>query len=135
MEYQCKGTSCAAVVWLALAIVSTTTLAATEAFISGPQPMTVVAPVGAMVTFTCVVNTSELPGTFQSYSWIVDGVTLSGSIDQETTNGSLGISILNYKLLVIQDYITVQCQVVVQVSITVFMVVRSNNATITAYGI
>ena len=105
--------------------------------INGPQPMTAVAPVGAMATFTCVVNTTELPGTFNSYSWIVDGMALSGNIDQETTNGSLVISTL--QLPVIQDYITgtgvpVQCQVVAQVSDTNFPNLLSNKATLTAYG-
>ena len=103
--------------------------------INGPQPMTAVNPVGAMVTFTCVVNTTEIPGIFQSYSWIVAGETLSGNIDQETTNGSLEISTL--QRTVIQDYITgvvVQCQIVVIVSETVLTVLRSNNATLTAYG-
>ena len=102
--------------------------------INGPEPTTVVAPVGAMVTFKC---TTELPAdtTLFGFSWIVDGVTLSSSIDQETSNGSLEISTL--QRTVIQDYITgvpVQCEVVARVSGTL-MDIRSNNATLTAYGI
>ena len=118
-------------------------MAATAALINGPQPMTVVSPVGAMVTFTCVVNTAEIPaGTklFGFGSWIVNGALLSGSIGQQTViNGSLVIG--TRKLLVIQDYITdgvpsgvpVLCQIVVLVS-GILIALRSNNATLTAYG-
>ena len=101
--------------------------------INGPEPMTVVAPVGAMVTFTC---TSELPAdtTLFGFSWIVNGETLSSSSDQETSNGSLEISTL--QRTVIQDYVTgvlVQCETAVRVSGTL-MDIKSNNATLTAYG-
>ena len=50
----------------------------TTSLINGPEPMSAVAPVGAMVTFTCVyvVNTIEL-----AIVWKVDGAFLSGNID------------------------------------------------------
>ena len=105
-------------------------IATSHSLINGPQPMSVVAPLGAVVTFTCVVNTTELSGTFIGFSWSISGVPLS---DQETTNGSLAISALQQT--VIQDYITgalVQCRVIAEGS--VFMTFRSNNATLTAYG-
>ena len=94
MEYQARCTAVVLCLVLA-AVVSTMTMAATKTLINGP---TAVAPLSAIVTFTCVVNTTELPvGTFQSMSWIVDGMVLSGNIDQETTNGSLVISYQCYK--------------------------------------
>ena len=112
--------------------------ATAETLIKGPQPMAVVAPLGSTVTLTCVVNTTELPaGTWLLGfgGWIVDGVTLSSSIDQETTNGSLKFSTLQQT--VIQNYITgvlVQCQIAVIVS-GIPMFLRSNNTTtLTAYG-
>ena len=40
-----------------------------------------VAPVGAVVTFTCVVNTTELPTKttlFGGFAWIVNGMMSSG---------------------------------------------------------
>ena len=103
--------------------------------INGAQPMTVVAPIGATVTFTCVVNRTELPAgtTLFGIGWIVNGETLLPSSDEESTNGSLEIS--NLRHTVIQDYITgvlVQCQVALQGSGIPFL--RSNNATLTAYG-
>ena len=107
--------------------------------INGPQPMTAVAPVGAMVTFTCAVNTTELPANttlFGGFGWTVNGVALSTSIDQETNSGSLEISTLQQT--VVQDYITsvlVQCQVAVQLSGPgTLMPLMSSSATLTAYG-
>ena len=105
--------------------------------INGPQPMTVVAPVDAMVTFTCVVNRTELPADttlFGFGGWIVNGEVLPPSSGQVTTSGSLEISTLQRTM--IQDYITgvpVQCEIAVRVLGTL-MDIRSNNATLTAYG-
>ena len=107
--------------------------------INGPQPMSVVAPLGSIVTFTCAVNTTELStGTsLFGFSWIEDGEVLSpSSADQESINGSLEISTL--QRTVIQEYITgvlFQCQIVVLESNSMSTVLRSNtNATLTAYG-
>ena len=130
MDYHCKPLVC-------LLLVSIMTTAATGTLISGPQPVTAVAPVGAMVTFTCVVNTTELPagtklvgiGTDGVISWIVNGMVCSQSV---TENGTLLIG--THQLPVIQDYLTsvlVQCRIIVEGSFSVF---RSNNATLTAYG-
>ena len=103
--------------------------------IKGPEPMSVAAPIGGpMVTFTCAVNTTDLPAntTFLGFgAWIVSGVVLPSS---STTNGSLEISTL--QLPVLPDYITgvpIQCQIAVRVS-GVLMIIRSNSATLTAYG-
>ena len=112
--------------------------------INGPQPITVVAPVGAMVTFTCVLNTTELPAgttlvsidTDGLINWIVNGTVLGGSNQSVIGNGALQIG--TRQLPVIQDYLTtgvlVQCEVIVRVSSTEFIPFRSNNATLTAYG-
>ena len=65
----------------------------TTSLINGPEPMSAVAPVGAMVTFTCAVNTTELP--LLAIVWKVDGAFLSGNIDQlEMTNGCLEFGVL-----------------------------------------
>ena len=114
--------------------------------INGPEPwpMTVVAPLGAMVTFTCVVNTTELPAgttlvginTDGLINWIVNGKVLEGSNQSVIGNGALRIG--TRQLPVIQDYLTtgvpVQCEIVVRVSSTEFIPFSSNNATLTAYG-
>ena len=102
--------------------------------INGPQPMTAVAPVGAMVTFTCTTEVEPADTTLFGFGWLVDDVTLSSSSDVETSNGSLEISTL--QRTVIQDYTTgvvVQCEIAVRVSGTL-MDIKSNNATLTAYG-
>ena len=125
---------------LVVAFCCTTMTWTLGALINDPQPMTVDAPVGAMVTFTCVVNTTELPagtklvsiGTDGVISWIVNGMVLEGSSQSVTENGTLLIG--THQLPVIQDYITsvtVQCRIIVEGSFSVF---RSKNATLTAYG-
>ena len=104
--------------------------------ITGPEPMTVVAPVGTTRSFTCVVNTNKLPAdtTFHAISWIVNSDFLPADIDQEANNGSVITSTL--QRTVIQDYITgvpVQCRVIVLES-GMPVPIKSNNATLTAYG-
>ena len=106
--------------------------------ISGPEPMTVVAPVGAIVTFTCVVNTTVLPaGTMlfgNTIGWIVNGTVLEVG-NQLMVNGTLRIG--TRRLPVIQDYVTgvpVQCEVVVRELNTPIFLRSNNNATLTAYG-
>ena len=103
--------------------------------------MTVVAPVDSIVTFTCVVNTTELPAgmklvginTDGLIGWILNGTIFDADSDQSVTvNGSLQIG--TRQLPVLQDYIasvTLQCRIIVEGS---FNVVKSNNATLTAYG-
>ena len=134
MEYHCKpGICCAAVLCLVLVVVvSMTMTSATVTWINGPEPMTVVAPLGTTVTFTCVVNTTELPvGTsLFGFGWIVNHAKLSGSSDQESTDGSLEISTLQLPVI---TSVLVQCQVAVLVSGTL-MPLLSNNATLKAYG-
>ena len=82
------------------------------------------------------MNTTELPSSFQTFSWILNGAPFNGNKDQlETTNGSLQIG--TRLLPVVQDYITsisavdlpVRCDVVVSDT-----VLKSNNATLIAYG-
>ena len=137
MDYHCRPLVC-------LLLVSIMTTAATGSLINGPQPMTVVAPVGAIVTFTCVVNTTELPagttlvgiGTNGLISWIVNGAVLGGSSQNVMENGALQIGTRQLPVPVIQDCLTglpVQCRVVLLSGLS-SMVVRSNNATLTAYG-
>ena len=79
--------------------------------IQGPEPMSVVAPLGGPnVAFTCVVNTTDLSAntTFFVFGvWIVSGVELSSSSSDETNNGSLEINTL--QLPVLPDYITAWC--------------------------
>ena len=78
-----------------------------ESPINGPEPMAAVAPVGAMVTFTCVVNTTELkPDVFHSISWRENGKTLSGNFDQENSNQLLDLVTSTLQLPVLQDYTT-----------------------------
>ena len=110
-----------------------------ESPINGPEPMAAVAPVGAMVTFTCVVNTTELkPDVFHSISWRENGKTLSGNFDQENSNQLLDLVTSTLQLPVLQDYTTgvlVQCQVFVNVLVSdTVIVLKSNNATLAAYG-
>ena len=103
--------------------------------IKGPEPMDAIEPVGTTVTFTCVVNTTELPADtiwFGFGNWIVNGEMLP--LSSQITNEPLRTSTL--QRTVIQDYITgvpVQCEVAVRVS-GILMDVRSNNTTLTAYG-
>ena len=115
-------------------IVMTVTL---DSLIKGPEPMSVVAPIGGpKVAFSCTVNRNDVPANavfFWFLSWIVNGVELRFSIDQ-TNNRSLAIGIL--QLSVLPDYISgvpVQCQIYLLVS-GVPTFIRSNNATLTAYG-
>ena len=121
---------------------ATMTLAA-GALINGPDPMTAVQPVGAIVTFTCVVNTSELLAgttlvginTDGLISWIMDGSVLQASNQSVTENGVLQTG--TRKLLVLPDYTTsvpIQCEVISRMPNNMFMASRTNNATLTAYG-
>ena len=114
------------------------------ALITGPEPMNVVAPLGSIVTFTCVVNTTETPAgttliginTDGLVTWLVNGTVLAPNTDQNViVNGSLQIG--TRQLTVTQDYLTgvpVQCQVIVLLSNGDTMRFRTNNATLTAYG-
>ena len=115
------------------------------ALITGPEPMNVVAPLDSMVTFTCVVNTSETPaGTTQLVgsntdglvTWQVNGTFLEANTDQNViVNGTLQIG--TRQLTVTQDYLTgvpVQCLVDVRLSNGNLMTFRSNNGFLTAYG-
>ena len=106
-------------------------------FIKGPEPMSVVAPIGGPnVAFTCAVNRTDLAAntTFVAFSlWIVSGEELPIASDL-SINGSLVISTL--QLPVLPDYITgvpVQCPIVLRMS-GVLMDIMSNSATLTAYG-
>ena len=124
-----------------VALCSVTMALTLGALINGPEPMTAVAPVGANVTFTCVVNATELPAgttlvsinTDGVISWIVNGTVLTANSDQSVImNGALQTGIR--QLPVIQDYITgvpVQCRIIMEGS---FNVVRSSNATLLCYG-
>ena len=119
------------------AVVVSMMMTTTSTLINGPEPMNIIAALGATVSFTCVMNTTKLSGgIFQSYFWIVGDVSLSGDVDSEITNGSLEISTL--QRTVTHDFVTttsfIQCFVVVQVSSTVFKVLSSKNATLIAYG-
>ena len=100
--------------------------------IKGPEPINAVEPVGTMVTFTCVVNITELSGIFGAYLWTVGGLTLDGSSNQNVKpNGTLRIG--NRQVMALQDYtggVSVQCEVLTSTSSRH----RSNNATLTAYG-
>ena len=137
MEYHCKR--CTAVTCLVLAVVVSCMMTSPAgSSINGPQPMAVVAPVDSIVTFTCVVNTTELPmlvgiNTDGLIGWLVNGTIFDADSDQSVTvNGPLQIG--TRQLPVLQDYIasvTLQCRIIVEGS---FNVVRSNNATLTAYG-
>ena len=126
------------VIVIVIEIALWTTQATWSSYAHGLGPTgAVVAPVGTTVTFTCVVNTTELPvGTsLFGFGWIVNHAKLSGSSDQESTDGSLEISTL--QLPVIQDYVAgvlVQCQVALQVSGSDTLPLMNNNATLTAYG-
>ena len=107
------------------------------ALIKSLQPMSVVAPLGAMVKFTCVVNTTELNEEFFDIKWVVAGVLLSGGSNQAVdSNGSLRIGTL--KLSVSKDHISsvpVQCAVLTRKpSWEISVISKSENATLTAYG-
>ena len=113
------------------------------ALITGPEPTNVVAPLGSIVTFTCVVNTAEIPAgttliginTDGLVTWLVSGTVLALNTDQNViVNGTLQIG--TRQLTVTRDYLTgvpVQCLVILLIS-TDTMTFRSNNATLTAYG-
>ena len=70
--------------------------AAGAALIKSLQPMNAVAPLGAMVEFKCVVNTTELNEGFFDIIWVVDGRVLQpgGSNQVVISNGSLRIGTL-----------------------------------------
>ena len=106
----------------------------TPALINGPEvePVTVIAPTNSTTSFSCTVNATELPGIFQSISWIKGGEILVGSHDQETSNGSLQISTLQFT--VPTGLLSVQCQVLIRLPDTSVVAVKSINATITGYG-
>ena len=116
------------------------------ALFTGPDPTNVVAPLDSMVTFTCVVHTTETPaGTIlffiNSYDlvyWLVNGTVLAPNTDQNLiVNGTLRIA--TRQLTVTRDYLTgvpVQCLVILQLSKNQinFASFRSNKTTLTAYG-
>ena len=95
--------------------------------------MNAVEPVGAIVTFTCVVNITELSGIFVAYLWTVGGLTLDGGSNQDVeTNGTLRIGFR--QVMALKDYtggVSVQCEVLTSSATSR---PRSNNATLTAYG-
>ena len=106
------------------------------ALIKSLQPMSVLAPIGAMVKFTCVVNTTELKEFFD-ITWEVAGVLLPGDSNQAVnSNGSLRIGTLQQR--VSEDHasgVPVQCAVLTINPLWEISVIRkSENATLTAYG-
>ena len=115
------------------------------AFFTGPEPTNVVAPLDSMVTFTCVVNTTETPAgtklfginSYELVYWLVNGTVLTYTDENLFVNGTLRIA--TRQLTVTRDYLTgvpVQCLVGLQLSINPFQVAsfRSNKTTLTAYG-
>ena len=124
------------------------------ALITGPEPTNVVAPLDSMVTFTCVVNTTETPAGTKLFGinsdelviWLVNGTVLTYTDENGTlriANGTIRIvngtlRIATRQLTVTRDYLTgvpVQCLVVLQMSsYPYFTSFRSNKTTLTAYG-
>ena len=107
------------------------------ALIKSLQPMSALAPIGAMVKFTCVVNTTELNEEFFDIGWKVAGVLLSGGSNQAViSNGSLRIGTLQQR--VSEDLVSgvpVQCAVLtINPSLEISVIRKSENATLTAYG-
>ena len=109
------------------------------ALIKSLQPMSALAPLGAIVEFnlTCVVNTTELNEEFFDIKWVVAGVLLPGDSNQAViSNGSLRIGTLQQR--VSEDHVSgvpVQCAVLTRKPPWEISLIRkSENATLTAYG-
>ena len=106
--------------------------------IDGPQPMSVLAPLGTEITFTCIVNITELTAErFFDIVWAVDGVPLSGGSNQNITeNGLLRTGLLQFSMSE-DTSVFVQCAVLARDapwSLTITVPYKSENATFTAYG-
>ena len=78
--------------------------------IDGPQPMSVLAPLGTEMAFTCIANITELTvERFFDIVWAVDGVPLPGG--NITENGLLRTGLLQYYSMSEDTSVFVQCAV------------------------
>ena len=100
------------------------------AFFTGPEPTNVVAPLDSMVTFTCVVNTTETPAgtkllginSDELVIWLVNGTVLTYTDENGTlriANGTIRIvngtlRIATRQLTVTRDYRLVRTTELVQ---------------------
>ena len=106
--------------------------------IDGPQPMNIVAPLNTKITFTCIVNITEMTvDRFFDIAWAIDGVPLAAGSNQNITeNGLLRIGSLQLSMSD-NTLVFVQCVVLVRDapwSSTITAPFKSENATFTTYG-
>ena len=106
--------------------------------IDGPQPKNIVAPLNTKITFTCIVNITEMTlERFFDIAWAIDGVPLPADSNQNITeNGLLRIGLLQLSMSE-NTLVFVQCVVLVRDapwSSTITAPFKSENATFTTYG-
>ena len=98
--------------------------------VQGPEPVSVLAPVGSFVDFTCTVNQSELPANtfFNLFQWKVNNAILA-RMNQIVTGNTVTLEVaMSY----ISAAASVQCSTLLNGTTEVF---SDMTATLTAYGI
>ena len=97
--------------------------------VQGPEPVSVLAPVGSFVEFTCTINPSELPANtfFDPLRWRVNNAILI-RMNQAVTGNTVTFEVMtNY----ISAAASVQCSTLLNGTTEVF---SDMTATLTAYG-
>ena len=98
--------------------------------VQGPEPVSVLAPVGSFVEFTCTVNLSELPANtfFDPIRWRVNNALLL-RMNQAVTGNTVTLEVTTSY---ISAAASVQCSTLLNGTIEVF---SDMTAALTAYGI
>ena len=97
--------------------------------VQGPEPVSVLAPVGSFVEFTCTVNPSELPANtfFDPIRWTVNNALLI-RMSQVVVDNPVNLEVTTSY---ISAAASVQCSIQLNGTIEVF---SDMTATLTAYG-
>ena len=98
--------------------------------VQGPEPVSVLAPVGSFVDFTCTINPSELPANtfFDPIRWRVNNF-IPIRKNQIVTGNTVTLEVaMSY----ISAAASIQCSILLNGTIEVF---SDMTATLTAYGI
>ena len=114
-----------------LILVSILMLQCTAAsLVQGPEPVSVLAPVGSFVEFNCSVNHSELSANtfFDPIRWRINNFTLT-KMNQAVTGNT---ATLEVAMSYISAAASVQCSTILNETIPVN---SDTTATLTAYGI
>ena len=95
--------------------------------------MAALKPLGAVITFTCEVNISELH-QFVGISWIVDSLVLPGSNRQVIMENGTALGTLQQSLTQVVTAVPVECVVHAIGQSWDTPSHRSENSTLTVYG-